>query len=100
MKGVIKMPMMSNAEMGVSLVHIIDYDSDKEPIISSFYTNNLSDYIRTIRFCQTDNIPLVANKFSDKIKPEYVDELFWIQDIEMTIPDGDSFPCLKVYVKM
>lgn len=65
-----------------------------EKFITSFYIENISEFIKTLNLLKENDIPLSINEYDEGI---YAGEDFFIESYQFNIPTKESIMCLTVY---
>lgn len=66
--------------------------SEPKDVITSFYSDNVSDFLKSIKIMKDNEIHCRFNEFSEEIEEEWKRWNFLINDVKVTLPsDTDLF---------
>lgn len=77
--------------MNEVLIRLKDINNEHN-MLSAFYTNNPSEYLKMYDFCKKSDIPISLDNSGKDIQG-------FIEDIEVFFGGGDNIPCIDVWIK-
>ena len=78
---------------------LVKYLHWSEPYaITSFYSDNVSDFLKSIKIMKDNEICCSFNEFSEEVKPEWNKISFLIEDVKVTLPSNTDLFVIEINI--
>ena len=74
------------------------FHCDEPDVITSFYSDNVSDFLKSIKIMKDNEIHCSFNEFSEDIGEEYKGWSFLIEDIKVTLPSNTDLFVIEIKI--
>ncbi len=78
---------------------LVRYFHWSEPdAITSFYSDNVSDFLKSIKIMKDNEIRCRFNEFSEEVEQEYEGCSFLIEDVKVTLPSNTDLFVIEINI--
>lgn len=71
---------------------------DEPDVITSFYSDNVSDFLKSIKIMKDNKIHCSFNEFSEEVKEEWIGWSFLINDVKVTLPSNTDLFVIEIKI--
>ena len=78
---------------------LVKYLHWSEPnVITSFYSNDVSDFLKSVKIMKDNEIRCRFNEFSEEIEQEWKKWNFLIEDVKVTLPSNTDLFVIEINI--
>lgn len=78
---------------------LVKYLHWSEPnVITSFYSDNVSDFLKSIKIMKDNEIRCSFNEFSEEVEQEWKKWSFLIENVKVTLPSNTDLFVIEIKI--
>ena len=74
------------------------FHCDEPNVITSFYSDNVSDFLKSIKIMKDNEIRCEFNEFSEEVKEEWIGWSYLIYDVKVILPSNTDLFVIEIKI--
>ena len=74
------------------------FHCDEPDVITSFYSDNVSDFLKSIKIMKDNEIHCSFNEFSEEVKEEWIGWSYLINDVNVILPSNTDLFVIEIKI--